>query len=220
MSNGEPSKSLDALIQAVVNKQKYNQQRLGREAGAYAARLAKVFGPDLTEDQREEVFTQAFVELLQAGPEALAKYGGVRLFRRCVRAAVRAVRASYAPPGRRTRSLKGGVAPAGKIAAEDATRIVSPLVLARISLDVEGAAQSPDPDQLADPASLQPFVTVENDHDVHALLRQASTEMAWALRRIHLEAVAVDEVATDLRLNRFALNRRFKAFFQTCRAAA
>ena len=97
MENGVSTVTLDDLIRAALNGQPYNQQRLGTQARLYARRLSKSYAGDLPDDLHEEVFSQAFVELFEVGPAALAFRTGKAVFRRAVLAAIRSVRAAYTP---------------------------------------------------------------------------------------------------------------------------
>lgn len=215
--NGVSTVTLDDLIKAALTGQPYNQQRLGREAARYARRLSKSKAPDLPEDLHDDVGQQAFVELFQADPGALAKHGGKRLFRRTVLAAIRTVRASYAPPGQRTRTSKEQQHPC--VAAEDVGRVADPREVERCRVTENGGIVI-DFDLFPDRRAAAEFQRVEDALDVNAVLSKAPDQVAWALRLIHLNDEPVEAVAAQAQISRFTLNRRFTAFYEFMRAAA
>jgi hypothetical protein len=153
VQNGVSAVTLDHLIRAVITGQRYNQQRLGTEALRYSRKLSNIYGRDLPEDIHEEVFTQAFVEVFKFGPTALAAKSGKALFRAAVLNAVRVVRASYAPPGCRTRPT--GEPEERRVIAEDIGRIPDQDALARATVG-DGNEQAIDLDLLGDAVCTMP----------------------------------------------------------------
>jgi DNA-directed RNA polymerase specialized sigma24 family protein len=217
VKNGVSTITLDHLIKAALTNQPYNQQRLGREAQRYARRISKAKAPDLPEDLHEDVFQEAFVELLHAGPAGLARRSGKALFRRAVLAAIRTVRATCAAPGQRTR--KTTKPDRACVAAEDVGQVADLRTIERCTV-VEGADVFIDFDLFAEPRAESKMQQVEDALDVRAVLAQAPVQVAWALRLIHLNDEAVESVAARAQVSRFALNRRFTAFYEFMRAAA
>jgi hypothetical protein len=217
VTNGVSTVTLDHLIKAALTNQPYNQTRLGNEAQRYARRLSKAKAPDLPEDLHDDIFQQAFVELLHAGPAGLALHSGKALFRRAVLAAIRTIRATNAAPGQRTRMTKDPHQP--RVAAEDVGRVADTRTLERCTVTV-GAQAFIDFDLFADPGAEAAMRHVEDVIDVDAVLALAPEPVAWALRLIHLNDEAVETVAAQAHISRFALNRRFNAFYEFVRAAA
>lgn len=218
MKNGVSTVTLDDLIRAALTGHtNYNQQRLGNEAARYARRVSKARAPDLPEDLHDEIGQQAFVELFNAGPDALARHGGKGLFRRAVLAAIRAVRASYAPPGQRTRASKE--MQQMRVAAEDVGRVADRREVERCSV-AEASGVVIDFDLFPDRKALEGFRRVEDGLDVDTVLSKAPHQVASALRLIHLDDEPVEAVAAQAAISRFALNRRFTTFYELMRAAA
>ena len=217
MKNGVSTVTLDHLNKAALTDQPYNQQRFGREAQRYARRLSNAKAPDLPDDLHDDVFQQAFVELLHAGPDGLALRSGKALFRRCVLAAIRTVRATNAAPGQRTRTTKEPHHP--RVAAEDVGRVADARVIERCTV-TDGADVFIDFDLFADRRAEVEMQRVEDAIDVGVILAQAPEQVAWALRLIHLNDEPVEAVAAQAQISRFALNRRFTAFYDFVRAAA
>ena len=217
MKDGVSTVTLDHLIRAALTKQPYNQQRLGREAQRYARRLSNAKAPDLPEDLHDDVYQQAFVELLHAGPDGLALRSGKALFRRAVLAAIRTVRATSAAPGQRTRKTKELHQPC--VAAEDVGRVASSRTIERCTV-ADGADVFIDFDLFADRRAALEMQRIEDAIDVGAILAQAPEQVAWALRLIHLNDQSAETVAAQAQVSRFALNRRFTAFYEFMRAAA
>jgi hypothetical protein len=214
VTHGVSTVTFDDLIKAALGGHPYNQQRLGREAQRYARRLSNARAADLPEDLHDDIFSQAFVELFQADAVALARYGGKGLYRRAVLAAIRSVRAAYAPPGQRTRS-----APAEKrrVAAEDVGRIADQRTIEQATAIVDGAL---DFDRLPDREAERDLQRIEDAVDVDKVLATAPRRVARALRLIHLSEKPVDLVAAEAMVSRFALHREITAFCATWRAAA
>lgn len=218
MENGVATVSLDDLIKAALTNQPYNQQRLGTQARLYARRLSKSYSSDFPEDLHDEVFGQAFVELFEAGPAGLAERSGKALFRRAVLAAIRAVRASYAPPGRRTRLSTKETGNA--VAAEHVGRIANKQLLERCTvLDTDGTAYV-DFDRFSDPAALASQQNLEDRLEVEQILQHASEEVSNSLRLIYLNDEPVEAIAASLNITRFSLNRRIAGFCSIWRSAA
>jgi hypothetical protein len=218
VKNGVSTVTLDTLITAALTEQPYNQPRLGREARLYARRLSKAYGKDLTEDQHEEVFGQAFVELFQADRRDLATMSGKAMFRRAVRSAVRVVRASYTAPGQRTRSKKGAV-DKGRVAAEHIGQMADARTLERCTVG-EGTERTIDFDLLPNIMAATEAKQVEDRLEIEGMLAGAPTTVATALRLIYMNEEPVTAVAADLKLSRFTLNRQIEAYCKPWRAAA
>ena len=160
MENGVSTVTLDDLIRAALNGEPYNQQRLGRQARLYARRLSKSHAGDLPDDFHEEIFSQAFVELFEVGPAALALRTGKAVFRRAVLAAIRSVRAAYTPPGSRTRASTK--APCRTVAAEHVGRIADKQTVRRCTVLDEARDRCIDFDLFADPSALTPQRNAED----------------------------------------------------------
>lgn len=216
MKNGV-STTFDDLIKAALMGQPYNQRRLGDEAQRYARRLSKAKAPDLPEDLHEEVCQQAFAELFRIGAGGLDQRSGKVLFRRAVLAAVRVVRASYAPPGQRTRASKDQSI--SRVAAEDIGQIADHAALERSRVSDESGGYIVF-DRFADPRVAAEFQQIEDALDVAALLKGASADIALALRMIHENDEPVGVAAAVVGMDRFTLNRRLKAFCGSIRIAA
>lgn len=215
--NGVSTVTLDDLIKAALTGQPYHQARLGREARRYSMRLSLARCRDLPEDLHEDIFGQAFVELFQSDPGALARLGGKPLFRRAVLAAIRAVRASYSPPGHRTRS--NALVHRHRVAAEDIGRIVDEDTAERCMAG-DGPERSLDFDLLPDPDSATIVRRLQDRRKIDYTLRHAAPEVARAMRLIHLNDEPLEAAAADVRLSRFVLGRRIKVFCAEWRAAA
>lgn len=224
MSNGVSTVTLDHLIQAALTGQPYNQPRLGAEAERYSLRLTRAKAPDLPDDLHEEICLEAFVELFKVGAGALEKHSGRILFRRAVLAAMRTVRASYAPPGERTRSPKREVAtpqqpvPA-RIAAEDVGRIADAQTVESNTV-IEGDFGQIDFDRFPDPRQQVEIHKVEFRVEADAVLKKAPPGVARALRLIHLDDKTIEEAAHQVKISRFVLKRRIVAFCADLQAAA
>ena len=224
MNNGVTSVTLDQLIQSALTGQPYNQQRLGAEAERYSLRLTRAKAPDLPEDLHEEICLEAFVELFKVGASALTKHSGRILFRRAVLAAMRTVRASYAPPGERTRPAKRKSAAAqqmglAKIAAEDVGRIADAQAVEGNTV-IEGDFGHIDFDRFPDRQQQVEIHRVEFRIEADAVLKHARPEVARALRLIHLDDNTIEEAAQQVNLSRFVLKRRMDTFCAGLQAAA
>lgn len=218
MQNGVATVTLDDLIKAALTNQPYNQQRLGNQARLYARRLSKSYAGDFPEDLHDEVFGQAFVELFEAGSAGLAERSGKALFRRAVLAAIRAVRASYALPGRRTRLSTKEIG--NVVAAEDVGRIADKHVIERCTVLDDAGTPFVDFDRFSDPSSLASQQNLEDQLEVEQILQHAPEEVGGALRLIYLNDEPVEAVAACLNITRFSLNRRIAGFCSIWRSAA
>jgi hypothetical protein len=216
--NGVSTVTLDVLITAALTGQPYSQQRLGAQARLYARRLSKSHASDLPDDLHEEICNQAFVELLNVSPAALATRTGKALFRRAVRMAIRSVRADYAPPG--SRSRPNANASRQTVAAEDVGSIADKQTVQRCMVLDEAGERSIDFDLFSDPDALAAQRNVEDRLATEQILRNAPREVGTALRLIYLDGEPVETVAICLGLTRFSLNRRIAAFCSSWRLAA
>ena len=209
--------TFDQLLVAAVSDLPYNQQRLGREAKRYAEKISRARAPDLAADQHEEVAMEAFGKFWKERGDPPEGKSQVKVFRACVLAAIRIVRASYAPPGTRTR-------PAPKKTQVD---LGPPKVLARqkalpeaeyeCPYDVDGSVSL---DEFASVAAARAMRAVEDAMDAAMILSRAPKPVAQALHLIHFEDVAVGKVAEEFAISRFALNRRIGSFSAQWREAA
>lgn len=217
MKSGDPSTTLDHLIHAALTRGRYNHSRLGLEAKRYALAISKAKAGDLDDDLHEEVFTQAFLHLFQWGPDILTKRSGKSAFRRAVLAAIRAVRATNAPPGERTRKGKSVVL-THKVAAD----AVGALAAARSDADEidDREADDVDIDGVIDPRADEGVRQFEMEHDIEALLAFAPPRVAVALRLIHQYDHQVTTVAAGLGLDRRGFGRLVDRTFEHVRAAA
>lgn len=217
MKNGDPSTTLDDLIQAALNGGRYNHSRLGLEAKRYAMAISKAKAGDLPDDLHEDVFSEAFAQLFKWGPGVLTKRSGKSAFRRAVLAAIRIVRAGYAPPGERTRKGKS-VALTHKVAAD----AVGALAASRSDADgVEDRADDDvDIDGAIDPRADEGIRQFEAEHDVEAVLAFAPPRVAAALRLIHHYDHQVTTVAGGLGLDRRGFGRLLDKTFAYVRAEA
>jgi hypothetical protein len=218
VQNGVSTLTLDDLIKAALTGQRYNQQRLGTQTRLYARRLSKAYASDLPDDLHEEIFDQAFVELFEVGPAALAFRTGKAIFRRAVLAAIRSVRASYACPGSRTRPTAN--ASCRTVAAEHVGRIADKQMIQRCTVLDDAGERSIDFDLFTDPNALAAQRNVENRLDAERILRRAPGQVGVALRLIYLDDEPVEAVAITLGVTRFSLNRRITPFYSNWHMAA
>lgn len=216
MSNGAVTVSLDVLIEAALTNRPYNQQRLGREAKRYSYRISKARASELPEDLHEDVFQEAFMYLFRWGASALDGRSGKAAFRRAVLASIRKVRASYAPPGQKTRPVENDPR---EVAAEDVGRIPDAETLKR-GMVGEGPGRTLDFDLLESDKAASSMKQVEDRLDVEFILAEAPAVVASSLRRIHMEGEAVADVAADAVISRFALHRQIASFCAEWRLAA
>lgn len=217
MANGISRITLDHLITAALTHKPYNQQRLGTEAERYSLRLSRAKAPDLPDDLHDDICQQAFVELFKLSPSALTKRTGKVLFRRAVLAAIRAVRASYAPPGQRTRA--GTVLAVAKVAAEDIGRVADAKTV-EANTKAEGDFGHIDFDKFEDERQVTELHRVEHSIDAESILKRAPEDVERALRLIYLDGEPVAAAAMAMAQSRFALSRRISAFYTDWRAAA
>lgn len=217
MTNGISTITLDHLIEAALNHRPYSQERLGAATERYALRISRARAPDLPDDLHEEIWLQAFVQLLKLKPSALSKHRGKRLFRRAVLAAIRVVRASYAPPGQRTRSGKAPVV--AKVAAEDIGCVADTKTI-EANTKAKGGFGYIDFDKFDDERPLAELRRIEHAIDVETILKRASEDVGRALRLIYLDGEPVAAAAAAVAQSRFALNRRITTFYADWRAAA
>ena len=211
------SVTLSTLIEAALTDRPYSQQRLGLEASRYARKITSVHCRDLPSDLHDEVFTQAFAELFALGASALAGTSGRVLFRNAVYAAMRFVRASNAPPGRRTRPRKDD--PPRRVAAEDIGLIPDAATLSR-SMTVPGDVGTLDFDRIEAPRALAAMHHIEQRLDAEQLLARAPAELVPSLRLVHYDDEPIQTVAAALGLSRFQLHRQFEKFYVEMRRAA
>lgn len=132
-------------------------------------------------------------------------------------AAIRAVRASYAPPGQRTRP--SGKPVGDRIAPEDVGRVVDPKTLER-SMAGEGADRAIDLDLLVHPRAEADVKAFEDADAIDVVLALAPPQVAAALRLIHIHGHPVETVAAEAGISRFVLYRRIDAFCSGWRLAA
>ncbi len=218
MKNGVSTVTLDDLIKAALTNQPYNNQRLGNQARLYARRLSNAYAKDFPEDLHDEVCGQAFIELFEAGPAALAERSPKAIFRRAVLAAIRTVRASYAPPGRRTRPTTAETRTS--VAAEDVGRIADKQTIERCTVLDDAGTPFIDFDKFSDPSAIAAQKNVEDRLEVEQTLQHASPDVGVALRLIYLNDEPVEAVAASLSFTRFSLHRRIAVFYSNWRSAA
>ena len=217
MKNGVTTIRLDDLIEAALTNKPYNQQRFGREVERYSRRISKARAPDLPDDLHVDIAQEALALLFKAGPAVLATDTGKAALRKAVLKAVRIVRASFAPPGERTRP-SGSTKP-GYVAAEDIGRVADVGDLKQ-SMFGEDMNRSVDFDLLPDPQGAAATKQVEDRMEIDFILGHAPSLVARSLRLIHLDDEPVELVASAAQLSRFALNRQLKAFLSAWRVAA
>lgn len=209
---------LNTLIESALLQRPYHQQRLGLQAMRYCRTITNRFCADFPEDRHEEVLGQAFAEVMLAGPNALTIRSGLSIFRRAIFAAIRIVRADYAPPGRRTRRMPADTPP-GKVAPEDIGRIADRQVIERCTVG-EAGDQHLDLDLLESRAAADAIKQCEVRVDVDWALREAPPAVARALRLVHLDDAPVSVAAHLVGLSRFALHRQTTTFTALWRSAA
>lgn len=209
--------TLNDLFLAAFSGQSRNHERLGRQARRYARAISTRRAGDLPEDLHEEVFTEAFAQLWDMPGRLTGEQTPVELFRKAVLAAIRAVRASYALPGQRTRPRKSD--PPTRIAAEDVGRIPDAATIEASSIG-HGTERVIDLDRLPSREASRAAEHYEHRREVRSILIHAPAPVATALHRIYLADEPVGEVARSLAISRFALNRRIAAFAEEWRAAA
>ncbi|TPJ73050.1 hypothetical protein [Mesorhizobium sp. B2-7-1] len=233
MKNGVTTIRLDDLIEAALTNKPYNQQRFGREVERYSRRISKARAPDLPDDLHADIAQEALALLFKAGAAVLATDTGKAALRKAVLKAVRIVRASFAPPGQRTRPApvdrtrvmageQTRVAASAKpasIAAEHVGRVVDAGAIERATVG-EGLNRAIDFDRLEHPDATAAVKQVEDRMEIDFILGQAPSLVARSLRFIHIDDEPVELVASAAHLSRFALNRQVKAFLSAWRLAA
>lgn len=217
MENGVTTISLDDLIEAALTTKRYNQQRFGREVERYSRRISKARAPDLPDDLHNDISQEALTILFKAGSAALATHTGRAVLRNAVLKAIRIVRASFAPPGQRTRTVPGP--PPAYVAAEDVGRLVGPDTLERSKVG-EGLNRSIDFDLLPGSQWATEIKQLEDRMEIDSILAHAPALVAQSLRLVHLDGEPVETVAVAANLSRFALNRQVMTFLTGWRKAA
>lgn len=217
MKNGVTTIRLDDLIEAALTNKPYNQQRFGLEVERYSRRISKARAPDLPDDLHYDIAQEALALLFKAGAPVLATDTGKSALRKAVLRAVRVVRASFAPPGERTRATAG--AKTANIAAEHVGQIPNAAAIERATVG-QGLNRSVDFDLLPHPEAATAILQVEDRMEIDFILAQAPSLVASSLRLIHLDDEPVEVVAAAAHLSRFALNRQVKAFLSAWRLAA
>lgn len=210
--------TLNILIEAALLERPYHQQRLGLQAQRYCRAISNRFCSDFPEDLHEEVLGQAFTELMMAGSGSLAGRSGLSIFRRAIFAAIRIVRADYAPPGCRTRRAPAGDA-TQKVAAEDVGRIVDRQTVDRCTIGEPGERHL-EFDLLESSAAADAIKQCEDRVDAEWALRRAPPNVAAALRLICFDDAPVSVAANLVGMSRFALHRQTTAFTAMWRSAA
>ncbi|MBY3081869.1 MULTISPECIES: hypothetical protein [Rhizobium] len=208
MANGVVTVGLDQLFAAALTGKSYNEMRLGKEAHRYARVISKARASDLPDDLHDEIFQQAFTDLWEKGSGAIATVGGKEAFRTAVIAAIRTVRANYAPAGEKTRrsASKPGH---GKVSADQVQNIATAGAIAAqagegaICLAAQRAADQ-----------------VECSIDAHRILEQAPEPFRNWMHRLHFDDDKLEAIAKDACLSRFALRRRLETFYEGLRQAA
>lgn len=209
--------TLNDLFLAAFSGQLRNHERLGREARRYARKISLRFASDLPEDLHEEVFDEAFAQLWSMPERLTCEQTPLKLFRKAVLLAIRAVRVSYTPPGQRTRTYK---APAAfQVAAEDVGRIPDRETIEACSVG-ERDQRMIDLDRFPSPHAQRAEQAILDRSEVISILHRCPPPVALALQRIYLEEEPVLAVAQSLAISRFAMNRQISAFAKVWRAAA
>lgn len=209
--------TLDVLIDAALRRLPYNQQRLGHEASRYARRVSLALARDLPEDLHEDIFHEAFANLLDAGAAALVGTTGRKLFRKAILAAIRTTRSNYTPAGHRTRASREPLC--GRVAADDADRILTAKELDAATVR-EGAYGVVDIDRFASVEASHAVEAVEDRLDAEKIMRDAPPDLSTAFRLIYFDDQSTAAAAAACGLSRFALNRRIERFSGPWRLAA
>ncbi|MEG3162714.1 hypothetical protein U1763_19615 [Sphingomonas sp. LB2R24] len=210
--------TLNILIESALLQRPYHQQRLGLQAARYCRAITNRFCADFPEDRHEEVLGQAFAELMSAGSDALTIRSGLSVFRRAIFAAIRIVRADYAPPGHRTRRMPADTL-LPKVAAEDIGRIADRQAIERCTIGEVGDRHL-DLDLLENHPAAAAIKQCEDRVDAEWALRRAPPNVAKALRLIYLDDAPVSVAAHSVGLSRFALHRQMTTFTALWRSAA
>jgi DNA-directed RNA polymerase specialized sigma24 family protein len=169
----------------------------------FLLKQARRLGRDLPDDLQEEVAQQAFENLLRQSPKSFdpdrsSALGFIKLL---VRNAVYQVRAMYAPPGKRTRLQR-------------VDRLKEIVVFTAQPTTVQLEEVDPDSTASAD----DPAKGAELRHDAAVVLRLASIPVRTGLVRVHLQEHTLQEVATNLGIDRFKLGRQMMAFADEVRS--
>jgi hypothetical protein len=207
-----------ALRERDCHRKSYNQQRFGLAAQRYCFAISRRRCQGLPEDLHDEIFHEAFVKLFALDVEKMAAKPGKALFRDCIFAAIRTIKATYAAPGAPTRISKTKPAKR-KVAAEHIGELVDAGRLAHCQVG-EGDAASVDFDRLPSAAAAAEIKAVEDRFDVKRLLAATDPKISNALYLICVDGERVDHVAAAIGMNRFTLNRRFAALTANWRTAA
>lgn len=209
--------TLNDLFLAAFSGQPRNHGRLGREARRYARKISMRFAADLPEDHHEEIFDEAFAQLWSMPERLTSETTPLKLFRKAVLLAIRAVRVSYTPPGQRTRTYKAP--PAFQVAADDVGRIPDRETIEACSVG-EGDQRVIDLDRLPSPQAQRAEQAIEDRSEVISILHRCPPTVAAALQRMYLDEEPVLAVARSLAISRFAMNRQISAFAKVWRSAA
>lgn len=209
--------TLNDLFLAAFSGQPRSHERLGREARRYSRKVSMRFASDLPDDLHEEIFDEAFAQLWAMPERLTGTETPLKLFRRAVLLAIRAVRVSYTPPGQRTRTSKRDLPP--RIAADDIGRIPDAATIEACSVG-DGDARALDLDRLPSPEAARAEAAIEHRSEVISILDHSPPTVAVALRRVYLDDEPVAKVARSLAISRFAINRQIGAFAKAWRAAA
>jgi hypothetical protein len=207
-----------ALRERHCHRKSYNQRRLGTAAERYCLAISRQRCRGLPEDLHEEIYHEAFAKLFALDDAKLATKSGKELFRDCVFAAIRTIKANYAAPGTPTRTSKSKPA-RPKIAAEHVGHLADAEMLARCMV-VEGGSVGIDFDRLQNPAAAAEMKAVEDRIDVERLLATVEPRISKALYLVCVDGERIDQVAAGIGMSRFALNRRFAALTASYCAAA
>ena len=209
--------TLEDLLSAAASGQPYNQYRLGREAERYAGKVSRVRAGYLPDDLHYEIAQEAFLKFWERREQPRKGKTFKQVYRACVIAAIRTIRANYTSPGHKTRSSGNAKPPKTAVEAiAPATRQASGLVASGTS-DEQGV---PDVVQVSSAAAEEAMAAIEHRIDVQRILDHAPDQIRSALVLIHFEAKPVGEVADLAGITRFSLKRRMDAYAQQWRAAA
>lgn len=209
--------TLNDLLEAAASGEPYNSVRLGREAKRYSESISRARARDLDDDLHEDVGQEAFSQFWKKRQSLPVGKTHKQVFRACVLAAIRTVRAQNARPGQRTRPRKD--APSGKVAACDIGQAAMP----KNSWSAQTTAADnglPDLERVASVAAKNEMASVEHAIDVERILRIAPRTVATALRLVYFEDMQVARAAASVNLSRFALNRQIASFATPLREAA
>jgi hypothetical protein len=228
MSTAAPALAgLDLLLRDFIAGEPFARNAFPRDARRYLLTIARKMGRGLPDDILLEVVSQALESLLRMRPGAFDPQRGSAgtFLGLVVRTAVRTVRANYAPPGEVTRQRKprqpsstdveAAAIPTDEVSSE--LNDETPADEAEIDQDQEVDAVAFDIEAV-DPRNSAWLIEVR--HDVRSLLQRASPLVAEGLVRVHACGDGLAEVALDLGVSRFALNRQINRYLRDVRAAA